>query len=153
MDLNQGLVELKKDDILCMEGDQDSDLYIIHSGKLLICVRKRSEITPLAYLESGEYFGELSFFDQDARSADVIAVEDSVLVRIPQAELKKQFPEWLVTIGRSMTKRLRLADEVIRAHGIKRKNAKNMQPLKIEDQGRYFRLLKEYAKTLGKKLK
>lgn len=153
MDLSQSMVELKANQVLCLEGDQNSDLFIIHSGKLLVCVRKRSEITPLATLEAGEYFGELSFFDQGVRSADVIAMEDCVLVRIPQEELARQFPQWLVTIGQSMTKRLRLADEVVRAHGIKRKNTKAMQPLAMEEQGRYFRLLKEHAKSLGKKLK
>ena len=55
--------ELKKDDILCLEGEFDHDLYFVHKGELLVCVLKGSQITPLAHLEAGEYFGEMSFFD------------------------------------------------------------------------------------------
>ena len=57
-------VNLNKNEVLCREGDEDIDLYIIHEGKLLICGLKGSQVTPLAYLEAGEYLGELSFFDQ-----------------------------------------------------------------------------------------
>ena len=140
------LIQLTKDDILCLEGDEDQDLYLVHSGKLMVCLRKRSEVTPVAYIGPGEYFGELSFFDGHPRSADVIAVEDSQLVKVPNSEKNRHFPDWLITIAQSMTKRLRIADDVIRSKGIRRKNVSAIQPMPIEEQGRIFRMIKKYIK-------
>ncbi len=137
-------IELKKDQVLCVEGEQNSDLYLIDSGRLLVCLRKRSEVTPLAYLEKGDFFGELSFFDGMPRSADVVAVEDCRLVKIPQNQKNTQFPEWIITIAQSMAKRIRLADDIIRKHGLKRKNVNSIQPLPMEEQGRIFRLIKAH---------
>ena len=151
MELAKGqyLVKLEADQVLCTEGEKNADLFIIHEGKLLICIRdkKSSQVTPLAYLEKGEYLGELSFFDREARSADVIAVEPTTLVRIPEEELGRQFPQWLVTLASTLTKRLRLMDEVVRDHGLKRKNVTSMAPLDMAVQGKFFKILKDYDST------
>jgi len=136
-------VSLKKDDILCLEGEADNDLYIVHSGKLLVFARKRSQVTQLGHIGPGEYFGELSFFDDKPRSADVIALEDTVLIRFPHSELRNQFPQWLITIAQSLANRLRVADDVIRTSGIKKKNADGISPMSVDEQGRIFRLVKE----------
>lgn len=140
------LIELDKDEVLCLEGDENHDLYILSEGKLMVCLRKMSEVTPVAYLNPGEYLGELSYFDKQPRSADVIALEPSVLIKIPISEKKKQFPDWLITIAKSMTHRLRVADDVIRSKGIKRQNVEAIKPLSIDDQGHYFRIIKEVIK-------
>lgn len=138
--------ELKKDAVVCIEGQSDFDLYFVTSGKLLICSRSGHMVTPIAYVNPGEYFGELSFFDNLPRSADVIAVEDSNLLLIPKSELKNQFPTWLLIIAKQLTKRIRDLDYVISNKGIKRQNVETMKPLDIEQQ-RYFYDLIEQAKS------
>ncbi|MEK6625118.1 MAG: cyclic nucleotide-binding domain-containing protein [Bdellovibrionota bacterium] len=137
--------ELKKDDILCLEGEgeSDHDLYFIHRGELLICVLKGSQVTPLAYLEQGEYFGEMSFFDRRPRSATVIATQDCELVRIPVNELEKQFPLWLYTLATSICTKIRHVDELIRVKGIKKQNVKGIRPLDMKEQTHYFQLIKK----------
>ena len=76
---NSGLnvIKLKKNQILFAAGDKDTDLYIVNSGQMLICVTDGTKVTPLAYLGKGEYIGELSFFDKEPRSAYVICVKDA----------------------------------------------------------------------------
>ena len=142
LEKGQLLVKLKKDEVLCLQGDPESDLYIIHSGKLMICVNKGSAVTPVAYLGPGEYLGELSFFDGSPRSANVICVEDCELIKIPRQELAKQFPKWLIKVAQNVTKQLRLVDEIIMSKGIKRKNVQSIKPLEIGEQGRYFKIMK-----------
>ncbi len=137
------IIKAKKDQVICREGDLTRELYKILSGKLLICARKNSMVTPLAYLSAGDYFGEFSFFDNRSRSADVIAVEETTLVKIPQAELKKQMPFWLIQTCRSLTSKLRLYNEVTRAKGIKKKNVESIRPLSISEQRHYHQLLGE----------
>lgn len=140
MDMNL-LENVPKETLVCKEGDLTRDLYKIVSGKLMICSRNNHMVTPLAYLESGAYFGEFSFFDGMKRSADVIAVEDTVLIKIPLAELKKQFPRWLLLTSKNMTKKLRLMDDVIRTKGIKKTKVDVIKPLTIEEQRHYYDII------------
>lgn len=142
MTMKQNLViKVAKDELICKEGDLTRDLYMIISGELMVCSRNNRMVTPLAYLSDGAYFGEFSFFDGDLRSADVIATRDTTLIKIPQAELKKQFPQWLLHTSKSMTKKLRLMDDVIRTKGIKKKNVDNIKPLSIDEQRHIYEII------------
>ncbi|MCO4754636.1 MAG: cyclic nucleotide-binding domain-containing protein [Bacteriovoracaceae bacterium] len=134
-------LKVEKDQVICREGDLTRDLYKIISGKLMICSRKDHMVTPLAYLSEGDYFGEFSFFDNQTRSADVISVEPTVLIKIPQAQLKKQFPFWLIHASKSLTAKLRLYNEVIKSKGIKKKNVESVKALSIEEQRHYYQII------------
>tara|TARA_B100001971_G_C18268036_1_gene596494 strand:- start:65247 stop:65687 length:441 start_codon:yes stop_codon:yes gene_type:complete len=129
------------DTVICKEGDLTKDLYVIVSGKLMVCSRNNTMVTPLAYLSDGDYFGEFSFFDNQARSADVIAVKETKLLKIPQAELKKQFPRWLILMSKCLTNKLRTFNGVVRSKGIKRKNVESIKPLSIEEQRHFYSII------------
>lgn len=135
---------VKKGEIICVAGEQNSDLFIIHSGKLLVFVTDGTKVTPLAYLNAGEYLGELSFFDGQPRSAHVISVEESTLIQIPVSEIDKQFPRWLQTIAHSITKKLRYSSDLIRQKGIRKQNVESMKPLSIEEQRNTYQSLQNY---------
>ncbi|MBT3584460.1 MAG: cyclic nucleotide-binding domain-containing protein [Halobacteriovoraceae bacterium] len=136
-------LSMKKDELVCTAGDSECDLYIIHSGKLLVFVNEKSKITPLAFLGPGEYLGELSFFDGQSRSAHVVCVEDASLIKVPVTELNKQFPDWLITLAKSITTKLRKTGELIRVKGIRKQNVESMKALSIEEQTHYFQIIKD----------
>ncbi|GAB4012381.1 MAG: hypothetical protein Fur0010_08170 [Bdellovibrio sp.] len=144
-------VKLKKGQIICAAGEHDYDLFMVHKGKLLVFVNDGTKITPLAYIGSGEYLGELSFFDKQTRSAHVICVEDSTLIQIPVEELDKQFPSWLVLLAQNLTKKIRKADELIRKKGIRKQNVETIKPLTIEEQRYFYKVLQEYKEQKGLK--
>ena len=135
---------VKPGEIICVAGEQNSDLFIIHSGKLLVFVTDGTKVTPLAYLNSGEYLGELSFFDGQPRSAHVMSVEESTLIQIPVSEIDKQFPKWLQTIAHSITKKLRYSSDLIRQKGIRRQNVESIKPLSIDEQRKTYQSLQDY---------
>lgn len=139
--MNVFSVELKKDQVLCREGDIETDLYVLLEGKLLVCVRKGTQVTAVATLGQGEYIGELSFFDNRPRGADIIALENSKLVRIPATEIRQSFPSWITTMGKVLAQKLRLHDDVIRQKGIKKAKVESIKPLSIDEQRHYFKLL------------
>lgn len=141
MSITNETIKIGKDRVLCLEGDQESDLYFVTSGKLLICSRSGHMVTPLAYIKKGDYFGEMSFFDSLPRSADVIALENTTLVKVPSSALKEQVPTWLLVMAKQMTNKLRTMDHVIRDRGIKRKNVDSMKPLSIEEQRHFFKII------------
>lgn len=134
-------VTLKKDQLVCVAGDREVDLYKVKSGSLMVFVNEGSKITPIAYLKSGEYLGELSFFDHQPRSAHVIALEKTELIKLPIEELNKHAPRWLITIAKSIAGKIRHADEVMRQKGIRRQNVATIKPLSQEEQHHFFKLI------------
>jgi CRP/FNR family cyclic AMP-dependent transcriptional regulator len=134
---------LKKDELICVAGDREVDLYKVRSGKLMVFVNDGTKITPLAYLGEGEYLGELSFFDHQPRSAHVVALEECEIIKIPVEELDKQAPRWLITMATHVAQKIRRADEMIRTKGIRRQNVESIKPLSIEEQRYYYKLIED----------
>ncbi len=100
----------KGETIIHQDGEGDS-MYLIISGRLkVVSTIEDGKEALLDFLHDGDYFGELSLFDQESRSASVIAVEDSILIRISRAELLgflERHPEANLILLRSLAKRIR----------------------------------------------
>ena len=139
----------KSGDIICSTGQENYDLYLIHKGRLMVFVTEGTKVTPISYLEEGEYIGELSFFDQKPRSAHVVCVEDASLVTIPISELGQQFPEWLQTIALSIVSKLRSATDLIRKKGIRKQNVESIKPLTIERQRFFYQAVVDFRQKNG----
>lgn len=134
-------VTLKPHDVLCREGDVETDLYMVVEGELLICVSKGTQITTVARLTAGEFLGELSFFDQRPRAANVIALTPCSLIRIPSVEVRQSFPAWLATVGKELARKVRHHDELIRTKGIKKAKAESIKALTIDEQRQIYAIL------------
>lgn len=142
------LTSLKKDQILFLAGEKNSDLYLIKKGKVMVFVQNGSQITPVAYLGAGEYIGELSFFDDEARSASIICMEDTQFHKYSSEEMNSQFPSWLKIIGLQLTRKIREGDELIRSKGIRKKNLESIKPLSIEEQTHCFKLVENHKSQI-----
>ncbi|MBC7538161.1 MAG: cyclic nucleotide-binding domain-containing protein [Bacteriovorax sp.] len=138
------IINLNKDYILFLAEEEENDLYIIQSGKVMVFVQKGSEIIPIAYLGKDEYIGELSFFDDEPRSASIMCMDNTQLKKISTADMNEHFPRWLKTIGLQLTRKIREGDELIRSKGIRKKNLESIKPLSIEEQTRCFKLVDQY---------
>lgn len=98
--------------LIIREGDPSRDLYYIISGSVTVQVEdsKGREIV-LAYLNPGDFFGELGLFDEDTkRSAFVRAKEKCEIAQISYERLKKLndiFPDLLFAIASQLAFRLR----------------------------------------------
>ena len=93
--LNQGhTIQLSKGAYLCKEGDEADALFFVLKGRLEAQKKdlKSQQIQSVAFFESGEIIGELSFLDRSPRSADVISLEQSDLLVIPFTALNIQEP-------------------------------------------------------------
>lgn len=134
-------VKFLKDSVICKTHEKSYDLYFVLEGKLLVCSQSGHMITAIKYLEKEDYFGEMSFFDKHTRSANIIAIEDCVLLQIPREFIAGKFPKWLTIMAKSMTSKIRSMDSVISKKGIKRKNLKSIQPLSIDEQRLYYKIL------------
>ncbi len=70
-------------------GDKGSSMYIVLSGAVQIFLPPQNEGEPRVVLKdarTGEYFGELSLFDDKPRSASVEAIVDTTLLELTREE-------------------------------------------------------------------
>ena len=97
------------------QGDLSDAMYLILEGELRVRLMVGDKETTLATLGPGDFFGDISLFDHGPRSADVIANQDSVLLKISAAafeRLAQEAPEiaapLLLAVGRTLTARIRV---------------------------------------------
>ncbi|NNE38348.1 MAG: cAMP-activated global transcriptional regulator CRP [Gammaproteobacteria bacterium] len=98
--------------LIIREGDPSRDLYYIISGSVSVQVEdKKGHEIVLAYLNPGDFFGELGLFDEDnKRSAFVRAKEKCEIAQISYEKLKSLndlFPDLLLNIASQLAIRLR----------------------------------------------
>jgi len=75
------------------KGEHGDALFMVLEGEVRARVMIGGQETTLATLGVGECFGELAILDQGPRSADVIANQPTVLIKVSAGALKKMFAE------------------------------------------------------------
>ena len=108
----------ERGDVIVKQDASGDCMYILVSGRAKVEHHKEGHEIHLAILEPGDFFGELALVDEGPRSADVLAMEACVLLKITQAAiaaLAGVFPtaafKLLIAIGRIMVNRLRQSNE------------------------------------------
>ena len=89
-------------------------MYLVLEGELRVRLMIAGKESIIATLMAGEFFGEVALFDQGARSADVIANQNSTLLKISAeafGNLLAQAPDiaapYLFSIGKTLVARIR----------------------------------------------
>jgi CRP-like cAMP-binding protein len=77
-----------KDHFLCRKGDESNELYILIKGQLKIMFRPTSFLT---YISPIGLVGEIGVFTGVRRTASVLAVAESSIIRISKIELFELF--------------------------------------------------------------
>jgi sigma-B regulation protein RsbU (phosphoserine phosphatase) len=78
-------VEVKAREKIFEKGDLGTSMYVLVAGRARVYDGERT----LNYLEKGEVFGEMSALDPEPRSASVMSLEDTRLLRLDQKPLIK----------------------------------------------------------------
>jgi CRP-like cAMP-binding protein len=73
-------------EIVFDEGEEGQALYVVLSGRVLICRQEGAEVVRIAEVAAGAMFGELALLDNAPRSAQVRAIEDCVLAVLSRAD-------------------------------------------------------------------
>jgi small-conductance mechanosensitive channel len=72
---------------LVRQGDTAQSLYTIKSGRVRVTVRNENgQVTPLATLGKGDFFGEMSLLTGEPRSASVIAESETEVVVVDKSD-------------------------------------------------------------------
>lgn len=70
------------------QDDSGDCMYILIDGRARVVHRHDGREFEIVTLEPGDFFGELALIDAGPRSADVIAVEECLLLKAPQMVLR-----------------------------------------------------------------
>jgi hypothetical protein len=96
------------------QGQHGDAMFLVIEGELRVRMMIAGKETILVTLSAGEFFGEISLFDHGPRSADVIANQDSLLLKISASNFEKLLEEapdlaapFLFAICKTLTARIR----------------------------------------------
>ena len=105
--------------IILYQGDTGNAIYLILKGQVkVVLTNEDGKEIILSTLEKNNYFGEMSIFDQEKRSATVVAKSNTEFLVISHEVLKnliKGKPEIAFNLLAEMSRRLRATDEQVRS--------------------------------------
>jgi CRP/FNR family cyclic AMP-dependent transcriptional regulator len=112
----------RKSQIIFEEGSTGSEMYLIHSGRVLLSVRQdETREVLLVVLNPGDFFGEMALVDDSPRSATASAVEDDteliVMDRTRFLFMVRQQPEFALSLMHTLCRRLRDMDKRLPTEG------------------------------------
>ena len=108
------VLPIESSGLVVRRGSHGDAIYLVLEGEVRARIMVDGKESILNTLFSGDFFGEISLLDQGPRSADVVANEQSLLLKITaQAfeRMKKEAPDvalpFLFNVSRSVVTRMR----------------------------------------------
>jgi len=106
-----------KDKIILMEEDEGDTFFVLDKGSVKITrISEDGREIILSILHEGDFFGEMTIFDGEARSANVVSLEETevfILRRPDFLEILKQYPQISIHLLQELAGRLRKSDALI----------------------------------------
>lgn len=104
----------KQNEYICYEGQPGNEMYVILKGSVGVYLTNAiGTMTEVSRIMAGDFFGEMSIFDNLPRSASCIALEDCICVSISKSNLTRFFtncPEMAGKLLENMSNRIRRLD-------------------------------------------
>ena len=109
----------RKDNMVLIEEEVGSTMFIILDGRVKISrISDEGREVILSIMSEGDFFGEMSILDGQARSANVITLEDSSILIIHREDflqMMHDFPQIAINLLKELAHRLRRSDSQIRS--------------------------------------
>ncbi len=107
----------RKNKMILMEEDEGDTFFILDTGSVKITrVSEDGREIILSILHEGDFFGEMTILDGEARSANVVSLEDTEVFILRRADFLKileQYPRISVMLLQELASRLRKSDTLI----------------------------------------
>jgi CRP/FNR family cyclic AMP-dependent transcriptional regulator len=105
-----------KGEIIFDEGEEGQTVYVVISGRVLICRQGEPETARIAELDAGVVFGELALLDDAPRSAQARAAEDCVLASLSRGDFESLLDTHAVTASKIALQLARQLGRQLREH-------------------------------------
>ena len=89
-------------------------MYVVQEGQVEVVQETDHGPQHLAYLNTGDFFGEMAVFEKETRSATVRAAGEAKVLKVDKKTLLrriKEDPLLAVSLLKSMSHRIRVLDE------------------------------------------
>ncbi|MEE9354026.1 MAG: Crp/Fnr family transcriptional regulator [Methylococcaceae bacterium] len=105
-----------KNTLVISEGDTSSSLFIIKTGSVnVMLTNEHGKEIILSTLRQGDYFGELSLFDEEPRSANVITAEKCEFLTLNKQDflpMLEKYPSMAIAAIKYLCHRVRLVTNI-----------------------------------------
>jgi len=102
------------------QGNTGESMYVVQSGRVEVVQNtENGGVQHLAYLEAGSFFGEMSVFEKEVRSATVRAAGEARVLKIDKKTLMRRIredPLLAVNLLKTMSHRIRSLNAEIAQH-------------------------------------
>lgn len=106
-----------KDDIVFSEGDEGKDMYFLLEGTVIVRKQTQHGVKDLITLNPGAFFGEMSLFINEPRSATIVAAENNTrIIRLSPGNFEtitKIQPQISIVILQELCRRLRNTTQIV----------------------------------------
>jgi CRP/FNR family cyclic AMP-dependent transcriptional regulator len=102
------------------QGKTGESMYVVQSGRVEVVQNSHNGgMQHLAYLDAGDFFGEMSVFEKEVRSATVRAAGEARVLKIDKKTLLRRIredPLLAVNLLKTMSHRIRALNAEIARH-------------------------------------
>ena len=110
-------VTFKHGETIITAGSKEKVMYVILQGDVVVELSDRKNTVKVATLVKGDFFGEISFFSEIPRSAQVTAQSECVLAMIESLQQLNSFlsqnPKFAIKMVHILSQRLAKTDELL----------------------------------------
>ena len=85
--------EYKSGEVIIHQGDAGNCMYVIQEGEVEVIRSHNGNAVRLAVLGRGEFFGEISLFEKEQRSATVRALGDARIMTVDKKVFLRRIQE------------------------------------------------------------
>ena len=106
-------IDLQSGELLFRQGDRSDDVYFLLSGRLRAYTDDGGKRTILGEIGRGETVGELALFTDEPRSASIVALRNSALVKVTRRQVERAFavsPQIALQMTRTIIERFRRSE-------------------------------------------
>jgi len=105
---------------IIQQGETGDSMYVVQGGRVeVIQESKKGGEQHLAFLEAGDFFGEMAVFEKEVRSATVRAAGEARVMKIDKKTLLRRIredPLLAVNLLKTMSHRIRFLNVEIARH-------------------------------------
>jgi CRP-like cAMP-binding protein len=106
--------EYKGGDVIVHQGEMGDCMYVIQEGEVEVVRVDNGSIIRLAVLGRGDFFGEMSVFEKEVRSATVRALDKVRVITVDKKTFMRRIqedPTLAFRIFQTMASRIKLLNE------------------------------------------
>jgi CRP/FNR family cyclic AMP-dependent transcriptional regulator len=105
---------------IVQQGDTGESMYVVQGGRVeVVLTTEDGEQRHLAFLETGDFFGEMAVFEKEVRSATVLAAGEARVLKIDKRTLLRRIredPLLAVNLLKTMSHRIRELNSTLAQH-------------------------------------